>query len=313
MTRIIDLLHSLTAVIIRYHDAQKVSEKLIIESNPSLLAAYSLRILTDTDKGFKTILNELITQCTKGYLDRKHLLTYLVNEIVFLKTILDNKQSFSSSELEQYKAAMTQMLLNFKQLLLTAKSATCRVKYSQQDLESGQTITLNGLVNDGYFGNTLCLSGDLLAEVLGRLNLSYTSSDEDIRDKADILCTEHQNALLVPELEQHKKDQAKVIEAEQDKVTILNEQIKAVQQRESAITLQLEQALEKIKKLEAPTSGLHKEPSQKSPYRDAGFLKTYKNQLLFWVGNPIQPYKTTSSDKPTASSIKDILNSMKSI
>lgn len=253
MTRLVDLLHSLTAVIIRYHDAH-VSEKLIIESDPTLLTsksrAYSPRILTDSDKGFQTLLNELITKCTNGYPARKHLLTYLVNEIVFLKYLLDRKQSFNPSELEQYKATMSQMLLNFKQLLLTTKSTTCSVKYSTPNPEAAPKIALNGLLNDSYYGSKFCFSGDLFVEVLTRFNLSHTSTDEEMITKAEILCTEHQNSLLIPELEQLNKTQAEVIKAEQAKVTGLTEQLKTACEEQSAQALHLEHALEKIKALE---------------------------------------------------------------
>jgi hypothetical protein len=321
-----DLFYSLIAVIIRYHDAH-VSEKLIIESNYSLLTsrsrAYSPQILTNTTDKYEDTLNNLVAKCTAKYDSRKHLLYYLVNEIVFLKTLLDKKESFSSSELDQYKAVITQMLLNFKQLILTPKSATCSVKYSKIDFEPTPPITLNGLVNSGYLSDSLCFSGILFAEVLSRFNLSSTSSDEEMRDIADSLCMEHQNSLLVPELEQQKKRQAKVIETEQAKITSLNKQLKDLQKEYSAKTLQLERTLAKIKELEKPSdsqpilpisSGVKIEPRTETELLDA--QRTIKEQVtvsslrnqkfsphsiglfglynpLFLPGNQFPPSKTT--------------------
>ncbi|WP_457589349.1 hypothetical protein, partial [Legionella pneumophila] len=213
MTRLEELLYTLTSVIIRYHDSQpKVLNKLIVESNPILLRRKALalakEIIQDKDVECKGRLEELIQNCTKGYPDRKPFLYFILNEVLFLKSMLDKKSSFEPSKLEEYKKQITQLLIDLKQLMITPKSKTYEVKYTSATENSETSISLSGVKNDGYVGGEFCNSGNLIKEeVLEALNIHINSkntaecsSDEEIKALAESLCLEHQNALLVPEL-----------------------------------------------------------------------------------------------------------------
>ncbi|HDL0330250.1 TPA: hypothetical protein PWK97_001508 [Legionella pneumophila] len=213
MTRLEELLYTLTSVIIRYHDSQpKVLNKLIVESNPILLRRKALalakEIIQDKDIECKGRLEELIQNCTKGYPDRKPFLYFILNEVLFLKSMLDKKSSFEPSKLEEYKKQITQLLIDLKQLMITPKSKTYEVKYTSATENSETSISLSGVKNDGYVGGEFCNSGNLIKEeVLEALNIHINSkntaecsSDEEIKALAESLCLEHQNALLVPEL-----------------------------------------------------------------------------------------------------------------
>lgn len=213
MTRLEELLYTLTSVIIRYHDSQpKVLNKLIVESNPILLRRKALalakEIIQDKDVECKGRLEELIQNCTKGYPDRKPFLYFILNEVLFLKSMLDRKSSFEPSKLEEYKKQIAQLLIDLKQLMITPKSKTYEVKYTSATENSETSISLSGVKNDGYVGGEFCNSGNLIKEeVLEALNIHINSkntaecsSDEEIKALAESLCLEHQNALLVPEL-----------------------------------------------------------------------------------------------------------------
>ncbi|TIE97886.1 hypothetical protein [Legionella pneumophila] len=213
MTRLEELLYTLTSVIIRYHDSQpKVLNKLIVESNPILLRRKALalakEIIQDKDIECKGRLEELIQNCTKDYPDRKPFLYFILNEVLFLKSMLDKKSSFEPSKLEEYKKQITQLLIDLKQLMITPKSKTYEVKYTSATENSETSISLSGVKNDGYVGGEFCNSGNLIKEeVLEALNIHINSkntaecsSDEEIKALAESLCLEHQNALLVPEL-----------------------------------------------------------------------------------------------------------------
>ena len=219
-TRLEDLLHSLTTILVRFHDAQpKIKVKLITDSDPLSLPKKSrqeaIRILEDSVTPFDIRLKEIISICNKVYPERTSFLNFMLNQITYLKTMNDRKNSFNPTELEEYKKQVAQMLLDFRQLLLTIKDKTHDVKYSRIKTEIDSTpempISLSGLVNNAYVGNHFCNSGILLnTEVLERLHLhvplSAPSSTEEsnaiaeINLLADRICTAHQNTLLVPEL-----------------------------------------------------------------------------------------------------------------
>ncbi len=217
MTKLEDLLYSLTTVLIRYHDCQTGIKPLILENDVTLLRSksrtYAINILQDKD--YISRLEDLIKTCTKGYPARTPFLFYLLNEIKFLKTLQDRKNSFEPDKLEEYKNQLSQLFVDLKRLLNTLKDETYEVKYSRLNAESENskvTIALSGLTQNAYFGKKPCRSGDLIKEeVLDTLNISSTYSqkeidsrnysDSEIKIIANSICIEHQNALLVPELQ----------------------------------------------------------------------------------------------------------------
>lgn len=208
MARLEDILNSLTTILIRYHDAQGI-KIIITESDPILRQKKSreeaIRILQNTEPTFDKHLELLNQECTGKYPDRAPFLHYILNEVIYLKSLVERKHSFTPESLEDCKNQLAQMLIDFKYLLLTVKGSNYKVKYStirKNDEElSAKMISLSGLENNAYYGSKLCKSGDLLVEeIFNRLNISTTTSDEEIKELAADICTTHQNALLVPEL-----------------------------------------------------------------------------------------------------------------
>ncbi|HAT8591776.1 TPA: hypothetical protein JA986_03145 [Legionella pneumophila] len=276
MTRLEELLYTLTSVIIRYHDSQpKVLNKLIVESNPILLRRKALalakEIIQDKDVECKGRLEELIQNCTKGYPDRKPFLYFILNEVLFLKSMLDKKSSFEPSKLEEYKKQIAQLLIDLKQLMITSKSKTYEVKYTSATENSETSISLSGVKNDGYVGGEFCNSGNLIKEeVLEALNIHINSkntaecsSDEEIKALAESLCLEHQNALLVPELlekariltessqEQENELLTKTKQTETDKKTILEQQA-TIQEKDKEIEALKEKVSELTRSMPRP-------------------------------------------------------------
>jgi hypothetical protein len=251
MTRLQDLLHSITAVIIRYHDAH-ASEKLIVESEATLLTKkareLSPNLLRRVD--FEDYLKTLIKACTEGYEKRKPLLHYLIHQITFIKTMQERKESFKEEELIQYKQQIAQMLIDFKQLLLTNKSSFYKVSHSKLGNDTVPAITISGVKNDGYFGNTYCFSGDLIKELLERFHFTNETSIDELRSFADDICLEHQNSLLVPELAQAQKKQEELLQSAAVKDSALTLQVTTLTREAATKKLELEKALETIKTLE---------------------------------------------------------------
>jgi hypothetical protein len=213
--RIEELLYSLTTLLVRYHDSQRGVTKLITGKDElrKKSRTCATEIILDKDKDHKVRLDELIKECTDGYPGRKPFLHFILHEINFLKSMLEKKSSFTPDELKDYKNKVLQLLIDCKTLLQTPKSKTCEVTHSKFDNGTDATIALSGLINDGYYGSELCNSGNLLVEeVLGTLNITVSDKDEELRTIADQLCSEHQNALKVPELEAQNVEQKKALE-----------------------------------------------------------------------------------------------------
>lgn len=228
MTRLEELLHSLTAVIVRYHDSQPKVKKLVVATDENLLREKSLscakEIIQNKDIHFKIRLNDLIKKCSDS--GRRPFLYYILHEITSLKGLLDQKTSFESSRLEDYKNQITQLLIDLKLILNTPKHKTCRITYSKIEETKKTTIDLSGLKNDGYVGGEFCNSGEILNdEVLRRFNICTYTSNERIRDIAEQICMEYQRVLLVPELIAQNEVQKKInLEQGQVLSSITNQQ-----------------------------------------------------------------------------------------
>ena len=251
MIRLEELLYSLTTVIIRYHDA--VAQKALIIAKDLPEARYKCREFAteiiqnkDNDLKFSEIfntkkdkklnfsekLNTIIDNSTDKYTNRKPLLIYLLKEIELLNSFHNRTTAFSSEELIQYKAQIYKLLIDIKGLLETKKSNTYEVTQhkiqNEGEISEGDKIALSGCVDSSYLysGAFFCNSGTFLnEEVFQTLNISYTFSEEQIREFADRICTEHQNALLVPEqeakivmLEEENSNQKQIIESSAPKL-----------------------------------------------------------------------------------------------
>ncbi|MBI2785787.1 MAG: hypothetical protein HYX60_05550 [Legionella longbeachae] len=211
MTKLEELIYSLATALVRYHDSQPKVSKLVNTSEPTLLRKkareYAIGIIQSKEIMFDQRLNALIENCTKGYLDRKEFLTYLLDEIIFLKKQLERKKPFNSEELIEYQKQVVQLFIDFKQLLNTSKDKKYKVIYSSLNYENKTYNDLSGLINNAWVGNIYCNSGTILIEeVLHRFHLSTTDSNEEIKEIAFSLCIEHQNALLISEHRDYKNE-----------------------------------------------------------------------------------------------------------
>lgn len=285
MTKLEDLINSLATVIVRYHDTQRGVTPLVVELDPILLKKRSRIYASDIikmDVKFDEKLTSIIIACTKGYPERKHFLTFLLNEITFLKTQRNRKESFTPEQLEKFQQQVNQFLIDCKQLLKTLKDKVYKVTYSSIEIEGRSRVDLNGLINNAYLnaylGNHFCNSGLILRdEVLGRFNLTEDSSDEEISEHASSLCMEHQNALLVSELKAQK------LELKSQKAT-LELTVSELEGDKSALAL-LNSGLENQKNtLELQISELEREKStlalQKSELEEQKFtLERHKSSL----------------------------------
>ncbi|WP_240610475.1 hypothetical protein [Legionella qingyii] len=191
MTRLEELIYSLTAVIVRYHDSQPKVKKLVSETNEELLREKSLirakEIIQNKEVHFKIRLNELIKQCSDS--GRRPFLYYILHEISSLKELLDKTGSLEPAKLEEYKNQIFQLLVDLRELLDTPKHKTYRMTYSKSEDTKEMTIGLSGLKNDGYIGGELCNSGDILNDsVLRSFNISTQTSNARISDIAEQIC-----------------------------------------------------------------------------------------------------------------------------
>ncbi|CEG56441.1 hypothetical protein [Legionella fallonii] len=208
MTRLEDLIYSLAALIVTYHDTQGTNV-LVTETIPQARLNKSRGIATlimkAEEPSYDKRLTELIKECTDTYRLRRPLLFYILHQIKFLNLMQSQQKSFGDSQLIKYKEQIKNMLSDFQQLIITGKSKTLNVRYCELTPEGTNTppkeVSLPGLKNDAYYGPSLCNSGELLKdEVLLRLNVTVHTSQEEIAALAEDLCTGHENALSVPEL-----------------------------------------------------------------------------------------------------------------
>ncbi|HHF7374716.1 hypothetical protein [Legionella bozemanae] len=228
MTRLEELLYSLTAVVVRYHDSQPKVKKLVVATDENLLREKSLscakEIIQNQDIHFKIRLNDLIKQCSDS--GRRPFLYYILHEITSLKALFDQKTSFEAAKLEECKNQITQLLIDFKLLLDTPKHKTYRITYSKTEDTKKTALDLSGLKNDGYIGGELCNSGEILNdEVLRRFNICTYTSNERIRDIAEQICMEYQHTLLVPELMEKNEVQKRInLEQKQELNSLTSQQ-----------------------------------------------------------------------------------------
>jgi hypothetical protein len=237
MTRSEDLLYSLTTVIIRYHDKQSGVKILVAESDESVVRKKSRslakRIINDNKTDFKTRLESLIKECTESHADRRPFLSFLLNEIISLKSITDQNKSFSPIQFEEYKNQIAQLLFDFKQLLSNSKGTTPMITQHKTATSPGGRTSLEGLIDDSYLNRgQLCNSGLFLKEeILDRYNLNIDSSELEINEFAQQLCQEHQNALLIPELTAKNESHNAMTNSHQQELELQLEELKESQKK----------------------------------------------------------------------------------
>lgn len=307
MTRLEEFIYSLTTIIVRYHDSQSGVTRVIVESNAQQLKIKSREwaingFKNNQDGELENQLEKLIAECTLGYPARKPFLDFLLHQIQFLKSALNRTSSFNPLTLNAYKNQITQCLYDLKKLLNTIKNVTYKVHYShlnaEKDSESNPQalVSLSGLMNDAYIGNTLCNSGLLLKEeIFEHFNITLDPTNHDAAAFANSLCTEHQNVLLIPELIasntslQHQHQEA------QDKVQSLHTQLALTKETIDSLNKELSTKQEAITQYEA----INKEQTTTPPpYTPERFGIINRNRLFSGILKPpISSYLVNDSQK----------------
>lgn len=310
MSRLTELLNSLVTVIIRYHDSQSKITKLIEDPDYQQLRnksrEFAKNVLTSNDYKFDEKLEEIIKNCTDEYEGRRPFLFFLLHEIKFLKSMQERTISFNSIQLEDYKKQVCLLLIDFKSLLTTTKHNKYTVKLSmlsseEEHSEKETTITLLGLTNDSYWKNHYCNSGVILKEeVLGQSHNTALQSDQELQIMAESICDEHQNALLVQELEQ------KVLSADNEKILlaarieILECSQKELLSKNSNLESQLNEAKEEIDTLRKQ---LIKKNVQENPIDINMLKKFYQTPYIgSFIHNLSKNKSQQSSKQPPANS-----------
>lgn len=239
MTRLEELLYSLTTVILRYHDSQPKVKKLVTETDEEILQEkYLIRaieIIQNQELNFKIYLSNLIKQCTDS--GRSPFLYYLLHEVASLKALLDQKKSLESIELQEYTNHIAQLLIDLKRLLDTPKSKTYKVTYSKTADGPAVPIPLSGLKIEGYFEDGLCNSGEILkVGVLKPFKITTHSSNEDLKNIAKQICNEHQHTFLVPELFAQVADYKKTNLEYEEKLNSISTQEQEKQKKSESVS-----------------------------------------------------------------------------
>lgn len=271
MTRLEDLIYSLATVLVRYHDSQGLTVSLVNEQDELLKAQKSrtlaTSIINSDEPTFEAKLRELITKCTIKYPDRQHFLTYLLNELIVLKSIHSRTDVVQKEELPQYEALLFQILQQFKQLLTIKKNETTAIKYSTLPGSASGTadITLNGLINTAYVGSHFCNSGNLLLEeVLNRLNLTDKSSNEEIQSAAQDMVSEYQNKLIADTAARAQQDllqQLNSLKAKLEQTDKKNSSLRQENKEQQNIIKELQDKLKALtsepKQIQTPVTSIH--------------------------------------------------------
>ncbi|RUR17270.1 hypothetical protein ELY21_11155 [Legionella sp. km535] len=255
MIRLEELLYSLTTVIIRYHDnlmGKKLIDAKDIPDARLKSRALAIKIIQNQDDPlyFSTRLKEIITTCTTGYPDRRPFLSYILNEIVLIKSFLSKSEAFSEEEFADYKNQIFKLLIDIKGLLSTKKSGSYEVTQHQTDIAPGGKIALSGCINERYVGDYFCNSGIFLREeVLETLNISYAFPNELYDEFAYRICSEHQNALLVPELlakNRRLEEENTCLRQISDQSALKEEEIQSSSAQQTALIKQHEETIRQL-------------------------------------------------------------------
>lgn len=224
MTELTKLINSLITVIIRYHDAQLFITKLVTvnkdQSQKQSEYAYAHELFADKKINLKTHLEHIIDSCKD---DRKPLMHYLLHEIMYLKALSEIDYQIAPETMERCKRQVIQMLNNCQTLLKLPQGKTSDVVYSRTPGEREIKISLAGLINESYFGGSLCNSGIFLKEELDKFFLLPSTTAEEIVN--DIL-VQHQSPPII-NAKQTEIEKLKAELAEQKRVLELQAEEKA--------------------------------------------------------------------------------------
>ncbi|MCE0723111.1 MULTISPECIES: hypothetical protein [Legionella] len=265
MTRLEELIYALTTVIVRYHDSQDniaTKDKLVAALEPTTRRKKSheraVEIIQDTKINFAPYLEGKINACTGGYQARKEFLSFILNEISYLKEQLDRKTPLNSEELQTLQEQLTQLFIDFRQLLNIKKGFKHSVTLNNS--KGSLTRELFGLLNDRYVGGKYCNSGQLLIdEVLFVLHMTTDDSNDELKDIATNICLEQQLFLesqrnkLKKATEESGKDNLKLetetlkLESSVQKSKLEAQQLELESQKSKLEAQQLELVSQKLK------------------------------------------------------------------
>ncbi|EHL31529.1 coiled-coil domain-containing protein [Legionella drancourtii] len=218
MTRLDDLIISLTTILVCYHDSQtQVVKPRITEDDKfwSKSRQYAIDLLNEAD--YVMEIDKLNKACTSHYTGRLHFLDFIKDTIIDLKTKQNKDTPFDDNELEVYTKDIARLFIDFRELLKIPKSKHYDVQFKEVHGKTAN-ISLPGLIDDSYtrsFTNfissnkeePLCNSGKLTTKILlDRFNIKATSSNEEMHQIAKILCQEHQDSLLAKENQKIKAE-----------------------------------------------------------------------------------------------------------
>ncbi|KTD74056.1 hypothetical protein [Legionella tucsonensis] len=271
MTRLEELIYALATVIVRYHDSQvDTRDKLVATDEPTTLLkkkSYdrAIEIIQDTKTNFVPYLEGRINACTKGYHGREEFLSFLLHEIRFLKEQLERKTPFDPAELQTFQEQLTQLLIDFRQLLNIKKGFKYPVTLNPVPSKDPKTLELSGLLNDRYVGNKYCNSGQLLIEeVLFVLHMTAEDTNGELKKLAANICFEQQ--IFLKNQSSELKEENEESEKEALKLESETQKLKLEEQQSINGALTLENAAQKLKleELQAELEKLKSSDKQKS-------------------------------------------------
>lgn len=219
--RIDDLLTSLTALIIQYHDHYvpiKIITETEVTANKKASHQYAITLLDKID--YTSQLERMIQNCLTMNQERQHLLTFINTQIQWLNNATQKQNAFSASEFENFTTQIACLLQDIKTLLITKKTDSHRVSTG---------VDLYGLLISGYMTSSLSYSGTLLCETLSRLNITTDSTDEEIQTIARNISTELQNHLLVFELTTTVAEKEQELSTAQENITQLRDALASLE------------------------------------------------------------------------------------
>ncbi|WP_412755812.1 hypothetical protein [Legionella bozemanae] len=271
MTRLEELIYALATVIVRYHDIQDniaTKDKFVTALDLTMRKKKShdraVEIIQDTRTNFAPYLEGKINACTGGYQARKEFLSFILSTICYLKEQNERKIPFESKELQTFHEQLTQLFIDFRQLLNVYKGSKYPVTLINS--KSAKTQELNGLLNDRLVGGKYCNSGLLLIdEVFSVLHMTTDDSNAELKEIAKNICLEQQT-LLENQFEKLKKVDEKEqniqkLELEKQKFELESQKLELEKQKSELEAQKLE--LEKQKsELEAQKLELEKQKSE---------------------------------------------------
>lgn len=208
MTKLEDLLYSLTTALVRYHDSQSNVKKCVNTTDQVLLRKHSrqfaIGIFNDKDTSYEDSLSSIANAIVEHYNEKGHFLAYLIHEIKFLKSLNERKNPLLPDEVEMCVNQIALLITDLRTLLNSLKETPFAVTYNQSDnlSDTNTKVSIAGMSLSAYFGGTsYTRSGGIIKEeVFDTLNINTNpkiDSDDEIRILASSICNEFQNALLV--------------------------------------------------------------------------------------------------------------------